>query len=144
MQMTGLHGTSSTKPELTQHHGQMACRTTPALTYLSLILCLSCSICAIPPNTTSLYLNLSLYVFFFNSLYLLLYLWLSFALFCSVHLSFLQSVFQLTLSLTKSLHVHNFQVPVVHPLRFPANSNNEPRFYQLKYTKTGRLLVQMR
>lgn len=28
MQMTGLHGTSSMKPELTQHHGQMACRTT--------------------------------------------------------------------------------------------------------------------
>lgn len=66
--MTGLHGSSSTKPELTQHHGQMACRTTPALTYLSLILCVSCSICATPPSLPHS-ISISLPFHSFNSFY---------------------------------------------------------------------------
>lgn len=115
MQMTGLHGTGSTKPELTQHHRQMACRTTPALAYLSLILCLSGSICAILLIKSSLYLNLSfslthgislcLWSSLTVCLLLLLYPLSFFLSFCLPVIFF---------SLTNSVHVHNLQVVTVH------------------------------
>lgn len=64
MQVAGSHGTSSMQPELTQHHGQMVCRTTPAHTYLSLILCLHCSVGAIALISISFQLKLLVFRFF--------------------------------------------------------------------------------
>lgn len=85
MQMTGLHGTSSMKPELTQHHRQMACRTTlhshtspslyvsPALSVpsLSFNLNLHLSLCL----THSILLRLCLHFIFSPSPSLYLLLW---------------------------------------------------------------------
>lgn len=135
MQMTGLHETSSSKPELTQHHGQMACRTTPALTYLSLSLCLSCSICAIPLLATSFYLNLSVCLFFLDTFSLSV---------APAHFLFLcllrcPSVFlSVSFSLADLLHFHDFQVSADAPVELTTNFSTKPKLYQLKSTKTAR------
>ncbi len=50
----------------------------------------------------------------------------------------------LTLPLTKSLHVHNFQVPVVHLSSIRTNTATAPKLHQLKSAAIARLLVQTR
>lgn len=138
MQMTGLHGTSSMKPELTQHHRQMACRTTPALTYLSHSTSLLLNVCHCSHHFLILSLSFSLSNSLYSSPSVALVHFPSLSSSPSICLPFLRSL--LTYSLTKCPQL---QGPRGAPVDHLANTNST-KLYQLKSNQTVMLLVQMR